>query len=148
MLSRLTMVVSLALVLTLLFSATAYAADDGILNSAVKVNNCIDREIEKAVGLADKAFNVYKANVDTINQLFLEGLISQEDATDQINACKARFDFQISLIVRTLVIQTESQANALVRAAYNNDIIIVKEYIEVNIAGSIYMIDPLRIVGH
>lgn len=149
MITKVSRVITVALVLVLLFTSTAFATGyNGILTSAVKVNNVIDQEIGRAIDQADNALVVYQANVDVAEQMYMDGVITQESAEKRILRYEAALEFKLDSILNTLVSQTESQANAKVRAAYNNGICILKEYIEVNIAGSPYLIDPLRIVGN
>lgn len=146
--TKLTLMAVLVCVFAAAFSSGAYAAGGGVLTGVKKVNAVMDNEIRTAIYQADAAFAKYMDRVDGVTSRYEKGALTWDEAVLEIQQCEAWYDDRIQKIVGRLYAQTEHQADAMVLAAGNNGVEIVKEYVEIHIAGNVYLVDPLRIVGH
>jgi peptidoglycan hydrolase CwlO-like protein len=149
MLKKLSTVISVAFLFAILFSVTAYAASNNDFSSLVnQANASIQAEIDKAVIDADKALDDLMSKIDATNLLLKQGRISKCEADGRIKNYKADFENLLQAISSRLIERTEGIVENLMQEAQRRNIKISKTYIAVNLAGRIYLVDPLRIVGN
>jgi hypothetical protein len=148
MLKKLSLAFLAALLFTLLFAVTAYAAPDNFQAVLAKANNAIDHEIDKAVAEADRVYDQYKADVAKVNWLLEHDCISPCTAKKRLAALSVEFGRDVDRIAARLIEKTERIVDDVIRQAKRRGIDIEKVYIKVVLAGRAYLVDPLRIVGN
>ena len=111
-----------AILMTTFLSTTVFAADsstDMVIRKVQMVDAQINEEIATAQFIADK-------------------IIARNLTPELTNTA---IDMIINLLIRTTNMQVEN----VVQFAYNHGIIVIKEYITVEIGGREVLIDPLRV---
>ena len=113
----------IAIFMTTFFSTTVFATTnnniDQVINRVETLDAKINKEIQIAQFVADK--------------IIASNLTSQET------------DRAIDMIINLLIQTTNMQVENVVQFAYDNGIIVIKQYITVEIGGRLVIIDPLRV---
>lgn len=148
MLKRLPVALFLAVLLVCMFSAPAFAADKGFGGILNQANATIQSLINKAVSDANVAKADLNRRIDYTNLLVKQRKISRCEADGRIMNYKADFKNQITALASRLIAETDRVVVAVTQEANRRGIKISVWYVEVNLGGYIFLVDPLRIVGN
>lgn len=148
MLKKLSVATIVALTLAVMFTVTAFACSNDFTTILNQANASIQTEINKAVNDANNALNDLNKKIDTTNALLKLGLISKQEAAGRINNYQADFNNLLDAIAGRMISRTDGIVVNLLQEAQRRNIKVAVEYIQVNLAGHLYLVDPLRIVGN
>lgn len=149
MFRKATMAAVLAVVLVSMFTVTAYAAGGTDFQTVVdQANAKIDNEINKAVYEANQAVACRDAKINYTLYLQKRGFISWNEANGRIMNYRADLNNYVRAIGSRLIARTDAIALGVIQEARRYGITVVCTYVEVNLAGQTFLIDPLRIVGN
>jgi hypothetical protein len=148
MLKKLSIVVTLALLFAAAITVTAYAAPNDFSTVVDNANAAIASAIDNAIQDADQLLAQYQAKVDAVNYWNDRGWLSDREAKWRICQLKEDFEQDLDRIADRLIDKTNDIVNNVIQQARWYNIKISKTYISVTLAGHVYIVDPLRIVGN
>lgn len=88
---------------------------------------------------------VEKAN-EKIEKLIKEAIKDVEQVS-RSKKSQIKIEKEIKEIINDLIKDTNKVAHKMIKQAANQGVLVICEYVEVNIGGHKVMIDPLRVVG-
>lgn len=148
MIRKLAIIPVVVLLVAAMFTVTALACDNSFSGILYSANNQIQADINLAEANANNALTDLNSNVNHTNLLLKLGWISKTEAAGRIKNYQADFDNEIDSIAQQLIGDTNNIVSSVLREAAQRHITVSVSYVEVNLAGQVYLIDPLRIVGH
>lgn len=147
---KLSIAATIAFLFVIVFSVTAYAApgDNGFAAILDNANAQIQSRIDSAVADANNALSELQEKTNSANLQVQQGTLTQYEADNRIRNYNAEFENLLNAISSRLLSETDGIVVNVLQEAQRRGIQVSVSYIEVNLAGHIYLVDPLRIIGN
>ncbi len=144
---KLSIILAVFCLLPILLCSVSFAADDEkIFESMEKTDLYVMEQIAKTISEVDKLIMQYDLN-------YTKELAKTSDDTDKYEKfiqkqVKLLSDMQtkIDKMVAALQKKTLKKVNVLIKKAAKEDLVLVNDYIDVEIGGQIYQVDPFKVL--
>jgi peptidoglycan hydrolase CwlO-like protein len=148
MLKKISVASLVALTLAVMLSVTALACGNDFTTILNQANASIQSEINKGINDANAALGDMNQKINSTNAQLKLGKISKQEAAGRIKNYQGDFDNLLNAIAGRMITRTDGIVVNLLQEAQRRNIKVTVEYIEVTLAGHVYLVDPLRIIGN